>query len=173
MKPPRRQGGSPTSNRSPSSLRLVALSVLATFLFGSGCQVTTEGERSTPADTIGDPTAERLHAICGELLIYYLKHQALPGSLDALRKSTSRPEALPPLVEPESGREFLYYRMPAAIPTRQGRLLILSPTRAAQSPPDRPLRWAVLVSKPQPGGQIITQVVLLSESEIQADSSGS
>lgn len=123
-------------------------------------------EREDSSATVYDPSAERLHDICGYLLLYYRQHRALPPSLEALR--AARSGEIPPLLCPESGQPYLYQESAVEMPGRPGRLLVHAPSRARATVQGYPSRWAVLVAEPRGEGPLVAQVVLIPEAEIRA-----
>ena len=146
---------------------LTACLPLAVSLMVLGCETTT-ATRSPFSATVDDPSAQRLHEICEHLLLYYAVNQALPPTLEGLRQV--RPESLPPLVSPESGQPYVYHRTPIYLQGRSSRLLIHDPVRAKATIRGEPARWVVLVAEPDPelGGPLATQVVPITESEMEA-----
>ena len=134
-----------------------------------GCETTPVVEPPL-SGTVADPSAEALHEVCGQLLVYYALNQALPPNLDALRGAEAGDKA--PLVSPGSGKPYFYHNPPIILPGRTGGLLIHDPATAKATVRGRPARWVVLVAEPDPetnpGGPLTTQVFLMSEAELGA-----
>jgi len=99
-----------------------------------------------------DPCAERLHDVCGGLLLYYAARGRLPGDLAELRAFD--PGALPPLVCPASGEPYVYR---AAVSPLRGRAEVLVFDAV---PCHEGRRWAVVVSLTE-ADQLTARVVLL------------
>jgi hypothetical protein len=90
-------------------------------MIAAGCQTAAPAVRKTGAEL--DPCADRLHEICGNLLLYYSVSGTLPKGIADLKSVSSGP--LPPLVCPVSGKPYVYN--PVGLPAaagRRGRLVI-------------------------------------------------
>jgi hypothetical protein len=149
---------------------------LAKLLAALGACWLTLGCQSEPAvqaplsATVTDPSAEKLHEICEQLLIHYALSQSLPPSLEALRDAKAGDTLS--LVSPVSGRPYAYFAKPLFLKGRTNRLLVCDADVAKATVRGRPARWVVLVTEPDPdsdpGGPLTTQVVLMAQSELDA-----
>ena len=130
-----------------------------------GCEV-TEPAMVPPPSVRKDPCAERLHDVCGHLLLYYASHKRLPPTLAELKSALAmRP---PPLVCPASGKPYVYDPAGVSIPGRPGRLALYDP-----EPSHSGMRWAIMVGTPADGANVTARVILLPESEFApANASG-
>lgn len=98
----------------------------------------TDAAAAGPAKAL-DPCAERLHALCGPLLFYYLQNRQLPPTLQDLQDG---PEPIPPLYCPESRKPYAYLpNSPIPIDNPRGHILIHDPVAAHNG-----VRWAIVVS---------------------------
>jgi hypothetical protein len=137
----------------------------ALVVLACGCQV-TEPAAVRPRSLGKDPCAERLHDVCGHLLLYYASHKRLPPTLAELKSTPTMP--LPPLVCPASGKPYVYDPAGVSIPGRPGRLVLYDP-----EPSHSGMRWAVMVGTPADATNVTTRVILLPESEFApANASG-
>lgn len=100
-----------------------------------------------------DPCAERLHDICGLLLMYYSLHRSLPPSPADL-KALGADEA-PPLECPISGKPYRYDPEGMEIEGQDGRL-VLYDAQACHSG----MRWGIFC-KPGAGGTVLSTRVIL------------
>lgn len=127
--------------------------ILATLAAGCRAPAPTNRRPSTEVD----PCAERLHQVCGPLLLYYATNEKLPDNLATMK--TTDPEPMPPLVCPVSGKPYIYNREGLAIPGKPGRLVLYD-----AAPSHSGMRWGILaeiVEGPQP---LIARAVLVPES---------
>jgi hypothetical protein len=104
-----------------------------------------------------DPCASRLHDICEPLLLYYIKHDKLPGRLEELRDIPGF-ESLE-LICPVSKKSYLYN--PIGITTSESRARIICYDAA---PSHSGMRWAISIIEPQDNGPLVTKVIALPES---------
>ena len=133
---------------------LAASAVLALLCLAVGCQAPT-GQPSDPdrLNAMLAPCADRLHDLCGQLLLYYSAHKALPQKLADLGGAGSAP----PLVCPVSGKPYLYNRdglEAKGTPGRLGRLIVYDP-----EPCHSGTGWGIAVEPPQPGKPLVFRVV--------------
>ena len=123
--------------------------------------------RATAAITANDPCAERLHAACGPLLLYYAVHRRLPDKLDALRELSDAPAELADVqfTCPVSGRPYIY--LPQGVPRGKGQpgLLVLFDAAPSHSG----MRWAVAADVPRPGEPLVTKVVAEPETTFHSE----
>jgi hypothetical protein len=137
---------------SPSLLALaccIGLAALAT-----GCRTATPAVRRPSVEA--DACAERLHNICGRLLLHYALHRRLPPTLEALEALD--PEQPVPLVCPESEKPYVYRPKGLQVPGRPGRLVLHDAT-----PCHSGMRWGVFVDDVEDAGRLIARVILLPD----------
>jgi len=120
-----------------------------------GCRTATPEVRK-PSTEI-DPCAERLHEVCGCLLLYYATHKGLPENLADLQGVTAGP--LPPLVCPVSGKAYIYNRDGLEAPGRPGRLVLYD-----AAPTHDGMRWAVSAEVSGTNRPLTARVILMPES---------
>lgn len=126
-----------------------------------GCRPAPPPQVQRPNIQIG-PCAERVHDLCGHLLLYYAARRQLPETLAELADSQSLPEKL--LVCPVSGRPYVYHRAGLSLPGRQGRL-VLHDAEGTHSG----MRWGILVvGTPGAGRPITANVILVAEKDFAA-----
>lgn len=130
----------------------------ALMALACGCEV-TEPEMVRPPSVRKDPCAERLHDVCGHLLLYYASHRKLPPTLAELK--STRTMGLPPLACPASGKPYVYDPAGLSIPGRPGRLVLYDP-----EPSHSGMRWGILVGTPADGANITARVVLVAEKDV-------
>jgi hypothetical protein len=118
----------------------LALLGLACGLFlamlAAGCQTAPQTHPRRQGGA-GDPCAERLHLICGQLLLYCLQRDELPAALADL-KGTG-PGELPPLLCPTSGKPYVYNREGLSVPGKAGRLVVYDADACHSG-----MRWGIL-----------------------------
>jgi hypothetical protein len=103
-----------------------------------GCQTLPRSSTNRIAST-NDACAERLHDICGRLLLHYSNHRRLPERLDAL-ESTQEMQ-LPSLWCPVSKKPYIYARNGEPRSGQPGRLILFD-SEANHSG----MRWGVFVN---------------------------
>ena len=123
----------------------------------AGCQAAGPSVRKAGAVT--DPCAERLHDICGHLLLYYSLNRRLPDDLADLKSTDSG--QLPPLVCPVSGRPYIYNPDGLPVPGRPGSLVLYD-----ASPSHSGMRWGVLAGVAAESQPLAARVVLLPETPV-------
>ncbi len=129
----------------------IAIAVIAT-----GCQTSERAVSPVRKPSVKiDPCAERLHDVCGQLLLYHSIHKRLPKTLEELKASDS---ATTPLVCPTSGGFYVYNSKGLQIPGQLGRL-VLYDARANHSG----MRWGISVGDADSRKPLQTRVILLSE----------
>ena len=134
--------------------------------FAAGCQMEENSIPPVQRPSVRmDPCAERLHDICGHLLLYHSVHNELPPTLEQLRSTSDVP--LPSLVCPASGKAYTYNPGGLASPDRKGRLVMYDP-----EPSHSGMRWAIMVGMPADGGGVTARVILLPESEFAPVNAG-
>ena len=129
----------------------------------AGCQTVAPGARRPSAEA--DPCAERLHDICGQLLLYHSFNNRFPKTLGELKPID--PQQSLPLVCPVSGKPYVYNPNGLRIPGRSGRLVLYDATASHSG-----MRWGILVGDPGGGGRLTARVILLSE-ELPSSAGGS
>jgi len=137
-------------------LASAALAILVTAM-AAGCETSAPQARRAGAEIV--PCAERLHEICGHLLLYYSINGKLPERLADL-KSTG-PEPLPPLACPDSGKPYIYNRAGLAVPGRPGRLVLYD-----GGPCHSGMRWGILADVAADEQPLTTRVVPLPETPV-------
>jgi hypothetical protein len=119
--------------------RLAGLAgALLVAMIAAGCQTAATPNRQ-PSAAI-DPCADRLHDICGDLLLYYAARGKLPDRIEDIRGADTTP-----LICPVSGRPYLYNPGGLLIPGLEGRLVLYDPL-----PFHSGLRWGIMA---EPGGE--------------------
>ena len=142
--------------------RNIAVTALAGWLavaaLTAGCQWPTKPE-PRPIDIRSDPCAERLHDLCGQVLLYLAGHRTLPPTMNDLAASQSLP--LPPLVCPMSGKAYVYDPKGRALRGRTGRLVLYDPEPSHQG-----FRWGILVRTDPKTGTISARVIAVLEEQL-------
>jgi hypothetical protein len=113
------------------------------------------GRPTAPLGAASDPCADRLHAICGPMLLYFAIHRRLPDDIEELR-AVAGPDPEVEFTCPVSGKPYVYN--PQGVPRGQGRpgLLVLYDAEPTHSG----LRWGVAAEPPRNTAQpLVTQVV--------------
>lgn len=132
----------------------------------AGCQMEKASVAVPRSSARIDACAERLHDICGHLLLYHSVRKKLPPTLEELKSTGDVP--LPPLVCPASGKAYIYDPAGLASPKRKGRLVMYDP-----EPSHSGMRWAIMVGTTADGTNVTARVILLPESEFApANASG-
>jgi len=149
-------------NHSGNVVCLVCWFALGTLVAGCRTSEMSAPPVRRPSVKI-DPCAERLHDVCGQLLLYHGIYKRLPQSLDGLKAMNVGP--MPPLVCPVSGKPYIYNPSGLRIPGRPG-LLVLYDAEACHSG----MRWGILVEDPADGKPLTARVVLLPEESVSSAS---
>lgn len=129
--------------------------ILAAVILGKGCQSTPEA--AAPASAAADPCAERLHALCGPLLLYHALHGRLPDRLQELQALADPGETIS-FECPASGKPYLYEKDGTAIPGQQGLVIVRDPM-----PSHSGIRWAIAIVKADRSQPVNTRVIALTE----------
>ena len=149
-------------NRCLNIIALAVLLALAALL--TGCQSRIAASRPSAAMSVKmDPCADRLHDLCGMLLLYYAAHKELPERLTDLDKAGA-PLAVP-LACPRSGKPYAYNREGLQVNGRPGRLIVYD-AQACHSL----TRWGILAETPRPDSPLVVHVVQLPETAIRWES---
>jgi hypothetical protein len=140
------------------NLELLSLACgVALAMVAGGCQTSTPSARRPSAKI--DPCAERLHDICGRLLLYYRGNGKLPVALADMKGLDSG--ALPPLVCPLSDKPYIYRKDGLRVTGRPG-LLVLYDAEPVHSG----MRWGISVETASEGQPLTGRVVLLPDSPL-------
>ncbi len=140
-------------NRGPDLPALACGMVLA--VLAAGCQAPAVRQPST----VIDPCAERLHDVCGRLLLYCSVNGGLPETLDRLnRVDSGAPLAL---VCPVSEKPYVYRREGLSVPGRAGLLVLFD-----ADPVHGGLRWGIFVEPGAAGGPLAGRVLPVPESAV-------
>lgn len=110
-----------------------------------------------------DPCAERLHDVCGQLLLYHSIHKRLPQTLNGLKAMNVGP--MPQLICPVSGKPYVYNPIGLRIPGRSGRLVLYDAVACHAG-----MRWGILVEDSADGKPLTARVVLLPEESVSSAS---
>lgn len=122
---------------------------------GWGCQATPPAAAEPSAAT--DSCSERLHDLCGPLLLYQAIHGRLPEKLEDLRAVADPGEDLK-FECPASGQAYLYDRKGVAVPGQPGPVFVRDPL-----PSHNGIRWAIVVLRPEGAQAMNTRVVGLAD----------
>ncbi len=107
-----------------------------------------------------DPCAERLHDLCGQLLLYHSLHGRFPQSLEELPAGEGKQSTQPaPPVCPVSRLAYVYAPEGLRLPGRSGLLLVYD-AQASHSG----MRWGIMTAAADAAkGPAVLKVVLLPE----------
>ena len=137
--------------------RLAAKTILTLAVLAGGCQFQPATAPPDDAQAETDPCAERLHDLCGQLLLYYSIHDELPRSLAELPKTGAAPA-----VCPVSGKPYGYDRQGIQVVGWPGRLIVYD-----AEPCHDGLRWGILADAPRPGKPLVVRVARPPENAIR------
>ena len=114
-----------------------------------GCQGQAAASLPSGARNIEfDPCAERLHDLCGRLLLYYKAHEEFPKRLANLEKDASHPSC------PKSAKTYVYNPDGLEAAHLPGRLIIYDAV-----PCHSGMRYGILAEPAKPGKPLIVRVV--------------
>ena len=137
----------------------LAMVITASVILG-GCQTPV---RDIPeSSSVIDPCADRLHDICGPLLLYYSLNKRLPATLDDLGEVSGQVE-MPPLVCPVSGKPYIYRPEGLRVLDLSGRLVLYD-----AAPAHANMRWGIVIPQRHGGGALTTRVLSIPEDSVQA-----
>jgi len=139
--------------------RCATAALLAFAVLAAGCRTSFPPPVTAGLGT--DPCADRLHDICGRLLLYYAVHTELPGGIADLDKTA--PDPAVPLVCPASGKPYVYTLPGLQVPGWSGRLIMYD-----AEPCHSGKRWGILAEPPRPGESIVLRVVSPPEAVFSA-----
>lgn len=129
-----------------------AFAATLAVLWVAGCA--TDADTSDPAGRslrLGtDPAAERLHDVCGSLLLFHAQYGRLAGDLEELALATGLDDET--LTDPRTGRPFAYEPDGFASGAGGRRIVVL-----AAPEPGASHRWGVTIV---PGGSMMTGKVV-------------
>lgn len=140
----------------PRATRLALGSLVLILSLGSGCQNPAPPKASARTSAVlTDACADRLHEVCGELLLYYFDHRELPATAEELHSTT-------PLVCPVCNKPYTYNAAGLFLPGWPGRLVMYDST-----PCHGGARWGILAEPPQSGKPLVVRVILPPEAMVQ------
>jgi len=123
---------------------------LAAALALAGCATPTAAELPRPGSADA-ACAERLHDVCGALLVFYAVNRRLPATFEELQAA-----APGPLACPLSGETYVYRPEGLAVEGQSGRLILFDASAAHNG-----ARWGIVIVEPKGSGPLVAQVVLL------------
>ena len=127
---------------------------LAALLIVAGCQVSPSPAPET--ELVVDPCADRLHDICGQLLLYYYQHKRFPAVLSELPSAASdEPSSL---CCPISGKPYVYNAKGVEVPNVSGRIVLWAPEPVHDS-----TGWGVTIEDARGAGPLTARVIRLPE----------
>ncbi|MCY2954380.1 MAG: hypothetical protein NTU53_20810 [Planctomycetota bacterium] len=141
---------------------ILQLLSLTAALAAAGCQSTrpaaspsSGGRQGAQQPAAIDPCAERLHEICGSLLMHYHLYKRLPQQLSDLSALDAIDKPIP-LVCPLSGKPYVYDPKGFDLRGKPGRIIIYDP-----EPSHSFMRWAINVQETD--GPLIADVLDIPE----------
>lgn len=140
--------------------RLLMLTLLVAAV---GCQSAKKPTPPTPSDTAQasisntDPCAGRLHDLSGVFLMYLLRNNDLPETLDQLAPYAQQ-MGVTDLTCPASGEAYVYQRDGILFPEQNARIILYD-----AKPSHSGFRWAITLGAPTPDQPPRTKVVALPE----------
>ena len=144
---------------------LPTLAGLLVSVLGLGCQMEGDSVASVQRPSVcTDPCAERLHDLCGQLLLYHATQGRLPKSLQEL--SATGDGSASELVCPESGLAYIYEPEGLRLTGQSGLLVVYDAT-----PCHSGMRWGIFLDETGKG-DAMARVVLLPEDALQAAADG-
>lgn len=151
------------TNRKPMAILWACVAM--TLLVG-GCKfqaapapIKSSGVSIDPIEL--DPCAERLHDICGQLLLYYAVNKDLPRTLGDLRRSHFS-ETILNLACPVSHEPYIYNREGLPVPDREGKIIVFD-----TKPCHAGMRWGILLEPAKPGQPLVLRILRAPEAAIQ------
>ncbi len=148
---------------------------LALLVVLAGCTSQTKTVDASPSPTPGgrqqrqpsggrpsviDPCADQLHSLAGPILMHYVLHRRLPASLDEIA-AIAGPDPAIGFTCPVSKGTYVYDPAGFELRDRPGRVVLYDPRPVHNSG-----RWAITVQEQGRGQALITDVILIAESQI-------
>ena len=124
--------------------------------FGGGCGAPPPPP--APRTAVTDPCAERLHDLCGPLLLYRALRKKLPDSLEDLRKDAGPGEEIA-LECPSTGKAYIYEKDGITVPGIAGKVIV------HDAVPHSGVRWAITVMGADSASTLNTRVVAIVEGD--------
>ena len=121
----------------------------------AGCWVPREQTpppRPGGADPLVDPSAERLHDLEGQLLLYYATNRRLPDRLEELKPYAPDGRSVE-AVCPVSGKRYVYVPRGIRVPDLPGTVILYAP-----EPTRDDLRPVLLLMPSRPGQPLVLHV---------------
>jgi len=146
---------------SPALLLCGGFAAVALAALATGCQNPTPPPEVRRPSLQQDACAERLHDLCGRLLLHYSLHQRLPDTLEALPPLD--PANPTPTVCPVSGEPYVYKPEGLRIPGQPGLLVLYDP-----QPSHAGMRWGVFVDKVSGGNRLTARVLLVADDAVRS-----
>jgi hypothetical protein len=120
-----------------------------------------DGKPTLPG-SITEPCADRLHTLCGPLLMYYALNHKMPERIEQIHE-IGQPDPDVQINCPLSGKQYIYNAAGLPRPGKPGVLVLYD-----AEPNHHGRRWAVAVQPPQrPNQALIPEVVLEDEKTFQ------
>lgn len=115
---------------------------------------------------VNDPTAAALHDLAGKLLMYKAIYRKLPGKLAEMAgdRQGSGGALAKQLLDPISGRPFVYTPDSSRHPMLPGRIILYQPSSQGMVG-----RWALLFNDQDKNGDVITYVQRVPDSLLPKD----
>ncbi len=145
----------------PSLRPAILAGCIALAALAAGCNRPAGPEVVRRPSVRTDPCAERLHDLCGRVLLYYSIHRKLPAAAAELASGGASPG--PPLVCPVSGRPYVYVSEGVTVKGRPGRLILYDAAATHNG-----MRWGILVDRPTGRPNITARVILVSDKDLTA-----
>lgn len=124
----------------------------------AGCEMPpTATTRPAVANAPADPCAERMHDLCGALLLYYMAHHDLPPALEDLAEVDQSIA----LSCPATRRPYEYVREGLNVRGETAKLILFEPI-----PCHAGLRCGILCQPSQPGKPLVLRVARLQDRTI-------
>ena len=133
---------------------------IALSMFLAGCRMSETSDPLVRRPSVKmDPCAERLHDVCGQLLLYHSAYKRLPRTMEELKTMDSG--QTPELTCPISGEPYIYNLEGLLISGHSGHL-VLYDAKACNSG----MRWGILVDIPTGNKPLTARVVLLPDDSV-------
>ncbi len=141
---------------------LASFGFLAALAWGcAGCGAPPAKDSGAEAWSVGaDPCAERLHELCGPLLLHFALRGRLPERLEDLAVLSDGPLEL---ACPVSGKPYVYERQGVAVEGKPGLVVVRDPEAVHSG-----LFWAISVLPAEGGATLTTRVIAVPESAFES-----